>query len=96
MRLLEDLDGDGKFEKSTIFVDGLAWPTAVFCWAGGVIVADAPDVLYFKDTSGDGKADERRVLYTGLGVSNVQGLINSFQWGWIIGFMWRSAVAGRS
>jgi len=81
VRLLEDLDGDGKFEKSTIFVDGLAWPTAVFCWGGGVIVADAPDVLYFKDTSGDGKADERRVLYTGLGVSNVQGLINSFQWG---------------
>ncbi len=81
VRLLEDTDGDGKFDKSTVFVEGLGWPTAVFCWAGGVLVADVPDIWYFKDTDGDGKADERRVLYTGLGLSNVQGLINSFQWG---------------
>src|SRR5437762_7703692 len=63
IRLLEDSDGDGKFDKSTIFKDGLAWPTAIFCWAGGVIVVDAPDIFYFKDTSGDGKADEQRKLY---------------------------------
>jgi putative membrane-bound dehydrogenase-like protein len=81
IRLLEDTDSDGKFDKSTIFVEGLAWPTAVFCWAGGVLVVDAPDIFYFKDTSGDGKADEQRKLYTGLGVGNVQGLANSFQWG---------------
>jgi putative membrane-bound dehydrogenase-like protein len=81
IRLVEDTDGDGKFDKSTVFVEGLAWPTAVFYWAGGVLVADAPDILYFKDTNGDGKADERKLLYTGLGTGNVQGLINSFQWG---------------
>jgi putative membrane-bound dehydrogenase-like protein len=81
IRLLEDTNGDGKFDTSTIFVDGLQWPTAVFCWAGGIIIADPPEILYFKDANGDGKADERQVLYTGLGVSNVQGLINSFQWG---------------
>ena len=81
VRLLADADGDGKFDQSTVFADGLGWPTAVFCWAGGVLVADAPDIFYLKDTDGDGKADERRVLYTGLGLSNVQGLINSFQWG---------------
>ena len=53
-----------------------------FIGRGGVLVADAPDILYFQDTNGDGQADEEReVLYTGLGVSNVQGLINSFQWG---------------
>ncbi len=81
IRLIEDTDGDGKFDKSTIFKDGLAWPTAIFCWAGGVLVVDAPDIFYFKDTSGDGQADEQRKLYTGLGVGNVQGLANSFQWG---------------
>ncbi len=81
IRLLEDADGDGRFDKSTVFKDGLAWPTAVFYWAGGVLVVDAPDIFYFKDTNGDGKADEERKLYTGLGVSNVQGLANSFQWG---------------
>jgi putative membrane-bound dehydrogenase-like protein len=81
IRLLEDANGDGVFDKSTVFKGGLAWPTAVFCWAGGVLVVDAPDFFYFKDTNGDGKADEERKLYTGLGVSNVQGLANSFQWG---------------
>jgi putative membrane-bound dehydrogenase-like protein len=81
IRLLEDVDGDGRFDKSTIFQDGLAWPTAIFCWMGGVIVVDAPDMFYLKDTNGDGKADERRPLYTGFGVGNVQGLANSFQWG---------------
>src|SRR6266481_2255831 len=70
IRLLEDSNGDGKFDKSTIFVDGLAWPTAIFCWAGGVIVVDAPDIFYAKDTNGDGKVDERRLLYTGLGTGN--------------------------
>lgn len=77
---VEDTNGDGKFDKSTVYVDKLAWPTAIFWWNGGLLVADAPDVFYFRDTDGDGKADERKVLYTGLGTSNVQGLVNSFQW----------------
>ncbi|HEX5105136.1 MAG TPA: PVC-type heme-binding CxxCH protein, partial [Pirellulaceae bacterium] len=77
---LEDTDGDGKFDQSTVFAEKLAWPTALFWWKGGLIVADAPDVYYFTDTDGDGKADERQVLFTGLGTSNVQGLVNSFQW----------------
>jgi putative membrane-bound dehydrogenase-like protein len=81
IRLLEDSDGDGRFEKSTIFAEGLAWPTAIHCWQGGVLVADAPDILYFKDTTGDNKADERKVLFTGFSRSNVQGLLNSFTWG---------------
>jgi putative membrane-bound dehydrogenase-like protein len=81
IRLLEDTNGDGKFNKSTVFKDGLLWPTAVFCWAGGVLVADAPDIFYFKDTDGDGRADQEQKLFTGLGFGNVQGLANSFQWG---------------
>src|SRR4029079_9269507 len=60
IRLLEDADGDGRFDKSKIFLYGLACPTAIFCWKGGVIVVDAPDMFYAKDTNGDGKADERQ------------------------------------
>lgn len=78
--LLEDTNGDGTFDKSKVYAEGLAWPTALFYWAGGLIVADAPDIFYFQDTDGDGMADQKRLLYTGLGTSNVQGLINSFQW----------------
>lgn len=80
IRLLEDTDSDGKYEKSTIFADNLLWPTAIHCWKGGVFVADAPDLYYLKDTTGDGVADERKVVLTGFGTSNVQGLVNSFQW----------------
>ncbi len=81
VRLLEDTDGDGRFDKSSAFAEGFSWPTAVICWDGGVFVGDAPDILFLKDTDGDGKADQRRAVFTGFGKSNVQGLLNSFQWG---------------
>ncbi len=89
IRLLEDTDGDGRFDKSTVFADGLPWPTAVICWAGGVFVGATPDILYFKDTTGDGKADVRETIFTGFAADyapfatnklNVQALMNSFNW----------------
>jgi putative membrane-bound dehydrogenase-like protein len=81
IRLLEDADRDGVFETSTVFADGLGWPTAVICYDGGIFVGAAPDILYFKDTDGDRRADERRVVFIGFGTDNVQGLLNSFRWG---------------
>jgi putative membrane-bound dehydrogenase-like protein len=81
IRLLTDEDGDGIYETSKVFVDKLSWPTAVTCYDGGIFVGDAPDILYFKDTDGDGKADVRKVVYTGFGRKNVQGLFNTFLWG---------------
>lgn len=85
IRLLDDRDGDGRYETSTVFADGMGWPTAVFCWDGGIFVGCSPDILYFKDTDGDGKADVKRTVFTGFaqGVQklNVQALLNSFNWG---------------
>ncbi len=81
VRLLEDTDHDGVFDKSSVYVDKLSWPTAVICYDGGVFIGVAPDILYCKDTDGDGKADQRDVVFTGFGRGNVQGLLNSFQWG---------------
>jgi len=85
IRLLEDTDGDGRFDKSTVFADNLPWPTAVICYGGGIFVGATPDIIWLKDTNGDGKADERNVVFTGFGSGvtrlNVQALINSFNWG---------------
>jgi putative membrane-bound dehydrogenase-like protein len=81
VRMLVDADGDGRFEKSTVYADGLSWPTAIACYDGGVFVGAAPHIYYIKDHSGDGKADRQRIVITGFARSNVQGLINTFKWG---------------
>ena len=85
---LEDLDGDGRFDRRSVFVDGLSWPTGIVPYDGGVFIAVAPDILYAKDTSGDGVADVKKVMFTGFGTENVQGLLNGLLWGpdgWIYG-----------
>jgi putative membrane-bound dehydrogenase-like protein len=85
---LEDRDGDGRFESRTVFLDSLSWPTGIVPFADGVFVAVAPEILYAKDTNGDGVADVRNVMFTGFGTDNVQGLLNGLLWGpdgWIYG-----------
>ncbi|MFA6544415.1 MAG: PVC-type heme-binding CxxCH protein [Limisphaerales bacterium] len=67
--LLESTKGDGVYDKRTVFADGLTFPNGVMCWRGGVIVTCAPDVFYFKDTNGDGRADLKKVLLTGFGTN---------------------------
>ena len=85
---LVDRDGDGVFDDRTIFVDGLSWPTGVVPYDGGIYIAAAPDLLYAKDIDGDGRADVRRVVFSGFGIGNVQQLVNGLLWGtdgWIHG-----------
>jgi putative membrane-bound dehydrogenase-like protein len=85
IRMLEDTNNDGVFDKSTIFLENLPWPTALFYYKGGLLVGATPDILYAKDTDGDGKADDVQKLFTGFGATqqklNVQGLFNNFIWG---------------
>ena len=67
--LLEDTDGDGRMDKRTVFADGLSFPNGVLPWKDGLIVTCAPDVFFFRDTKGTGRADEKRVLLTGFGTT---------------------------
>ncbi len=81
VRVLEDTDGDGRYEKSTLFADGLNFPTGLLAWRDGVIVTAAPDVLFLKDTNGDGKADSTEKLISGLSEGNQQLRANGLRWG---------------
>ncbi len=77
VRLLEDKDGDGTFDKSTVFADGMLWAAGIAPWKGGVFVAAPPDIWYLKDTDGDGRADVRKRVFTGFGTQNQQGMLNN-------------------
>ena len=72
--MLEDADVDGRFEKRTVFAEGLTFPNGVLPWRGGVLVTCAPDILWLRDTNNDGRADVRRVLLTGFVTNNTTQL----------------------
>lgn len=79
--ILEDTDGDGVADKSTVFAEGLFQPTGVLPGDGGVYVANATEILHLSDTDGDGKADTRRKVLSGFGTADTHHLIHTFRWG---------------
>ncbi len=88
IKCLEDKDGDGIFETVTTFAEGLRFPMGLQPYRGGLLVAEAPELVYLQDTDGDGKADRRTVLYSGFNTANIQQMLNSLQWGldnWVYG-----------
>ena len=88
IRRLQDTDGDGVFEVAQTFVDGLRFPTDVKVWQNGVLICDAPDILYAQDTNHDGQADKVTQLFTGFEVRNAQARVNSLRLGldnWVYG-----------
>lgn len=88
VKVLEDTDGDGKVDKTTIFADGLNIPSGIAVGHGGVWVANSPDILFLQDTDGDLVADKKEVVVTGFGRTDTHELPNSFTWGpdgWLYG-----------
>jgi putative heme-binding domain-containing protein len=79
--VLEDTDGDGKADKSTIFAEGLIQPTGILPGDGGCYVANSTEILHFSDTDGDGKADKKRRILNGFGTGDTHHLIHTFRWG---------------
>ncbi len=82
IKMLESTKSDGKYDKVTVYADDLDSPVAVACWDGGIFVGVVPDLWYFKDTDGDGKADIRRKVLTGFERDKAgEAMLNSFRWG---------------
>ncbi|HEV3024283.1 MAG TPA: PVC-type heme-binding CxxCH protein, partial [Pirellulales bacterium] len=81
VRFLEDTDGDGRYDRSTVFLDGLGYPTGVMPWRNGVLVTCAPEIFYAEDSDGDGRADVRRTLYRGFNEGNPQHRTNGLRYG---------------
>lgn len=81
IKIFEDTDGDGKYEKVTVFKDGLNIPCGVVMGNGGVYITNSPDILFLKDTNGDDVADTEEVILTGFGRADTHELPNSLTWG---------------
>lgn len=67
---LEDVDGDGLFEKRVEFAQGLVFPNGILPWKQGFFVTDAPDLLYLEDSDDDGVADKKELVLTGFGTGS--------------------------
>ena len=69
IRLVEDVDSDGVYDRSNVFADKLTMPNGAVWYRGSLYVATPPDLLRFEDTDGDGVADVREVVLTGWNLS---------------------------
>lgn len=79
--MCEDTDHDGRADRCEVFADGLSVPTGIVAYDGGFVVSQAPDFLFLKDTTGDGKADVREVLNTGWGTRDTHAGPSNLQYG---------------
>jgi putative membrane-bound dehydrogenase-like protein len=88
IRFLTDDDRDGRYDRSTTFVDGLRFPTDVKAWSDGVLICDAPNILYAVDKTGDGRADDIEVIVSGFATHNPHARVNGLRFcldGWLHG-----------
>ncbi len=81
VRWLADTNGDGTYDESVVFLDGLRFPTGVMAWGDGILVTAAPEIFYAEDTDGDGVADRRETILSGFMEGNQQLRVNGLRWG---------------
>ncbi len=84
IRLLEDPEDNGVYRAKSIFAEGLATPAGLACYGGGVFVTAGSEILYLKDTDGDGRADVRQVVFSGFvrpAEATSEQYLNSLAWG---------------
>ncbi len=79
--IVEDVDGDGVADRSTLFADDLLIPNGVIPGDGGAYVAQASELLHLRDEDGDGRADVREVLLSGFGTQDTHHTLHGLTWG---------------
>ncbi|MSQ96674.1 MAG: c-type cytochrome [Gemmataceae bacterium] len=78
---------DGPYDKMTLFMENVGYPTGVFPYGKGVLVTCAPDIFY-TEVGKNGKAIKKEILFTGFKEGNQQHRVNGLTWGidnWIYG-----------
>ena len=88
--ILEDADGDGRFDKRSVFFEGLNYVTGIEVGFGGAWVMSPPILYFIPDKNGDDQPDSEPVLLLdGFGNhANSHNLANAFSWGpdgWLYG-----------
>jgi len=76
----EDTDGDGRADRFTRFAEKLSIPTSLCFANGGVLCTNGSDLLFLRDTDGDLRADERRVLFTGFSMGDTHAGVSNLRW----------------
>jgi len=79
--VLEDIDGDGKADKTTVFADGLLIPTGIEPGDGGAYVANSTEIVHLSASKPGIKADKKRILLSGFGTEDTHHIIHTFRWG---------------
>ncbi len=78
----EDTNGDGNFDKHSVFVDGLSIATSFAMGDGGVYVMNPPYLLFYEDRNQDDKADgDPKVILEGFGIEDSHSCANNLRWG---------------
>lgn len=96
--MCEDTNKDGKADKFTKWAEGLSIPTGMVFANGGLVVSQAPDMLFLQDTDGDDKADVKKVLFTGFGTFDTHAGPSNLHYGfdnWIWGCVGYSGFNGK-
>ncbi len=96
--ICEDTNNDGKADQFTRFAEGLSIPTGLVFANGGLIVSQAPHMLFLQDTDGDDKADVKKILFTGFGTFDTHAGPSNLHYGfdnWVYGAVGYSGFKGK-
>ncbi len=88
IKYLESTHNDGKYDKATVFLDNIPFPTGVMPWRKGALVCTAPDILYGESIGKNGYTTEVKKLLTGFFTDNYQARVNGLSYGldnWVYG-----------